>query len=145
MDDNPYLITITKEEPKISHKTELKTELNNRHHLLQALSKLGLKFTEAKEGQKLYTKGNYGVKEEVDILLSDKNEAIGFKQKEDGTFTAVGDFYGFKLSANDLKCEVTALSKESEVAEHLMNLGFNEATGRKEDKEYIDVVYERYI
>lgn len=109
------------------------------------MSKLGLKFTEAKEGQKLYTKGHYGVKEEVDILLSDKNEAIGFKQKEDGTFTAVGDFYGFKLSANDLKCEVTALSKESEVAEHLMNMGFTEQTGRVDNKEFIEVCYERWV
>jgi hypothetical protein len=133
----------------------MKTSLNNRHYLKQALEKLGFQYKEAKEGEaKLVTKGSYGVHESVDIVIqgngkSNFNDSVGFRQNADGTFTAVGDFYnvttqsGQHLSAQDFGCEVTAHSKEAELAERLMNLGFGTQDGRKETKDYIEVCFER--
>jgi hypothetical protein len=139
----------------MSHKTEIKTELNNGHYLKQALQKLGFTFTEAQDGKKLHTKGHYGVHEEVDIRIEGNGSqnfdgAVGFKKKEDGTYTAVGDFYGLRtqsgdyVSADMLKCEVTAHSKESEINDRLMQLGFvSDPATRKETKEFIEISFSR--
>jgi len=119
---------------------------------MKALEKLGLSFTEAKEGETLYTKGRYGVKEKVDILVHVENDAVGFKMNADGTYSATGDFMsvrsktGINLnSANLMGCEVTALSKEAEMAEYLMNMGYTEATGRIDNKDFIEVTFERWV
>lgn len=139
----------------MSHKTEIKTELNNGHYLKEALQKLGFTFTEAKEGQKLYTKGHYGVHEEVDLRIEGNgvknfDGAVGFKKQNDGTYTAVGDFYGLRtqdgqnVSAQSLKCEVTAHSKEAEINDRLMQLGFtSDPVARKENKDYIEISFSR--
>lgn len=136
----------------MSHKTEIKTQLNNGHYLKQALTKLGFTF---KEGQNLTTRGSYGVHEKVDILVESNgaqnyNGAIGFKKQADGTYTAVGDFYGLRtqdgrnVSANMLKCEVTAHSKEAELNERLQSLGFvNDPANRKENNDYIEITFSR--
>jgi len=139
----------------MSHKTEIKTELNNGHYLKQALTKLGFTFTEASEGKKLHTKGHYGIHEEVDIRIDGNGSqnfdgAVGFKKQADGTYTAVGDFYGLRtqdgqgVSANFLKCEVTAHSKEAEINDRLMQLGFtSDPAARKETKEFIEISFSR--
>lgn len=136
----------------MSHKTEIKTELNNGHYLKQALTKLGFTF---KEGKNLTTQGSYGVHEKVDILVESNgtqhyNGAIGFKKQADGNYTAVGDFYGLRtqdgksVSANMLKCEVTAHSKEAELNDRLQNLGFvNDPANRNETKDYIEITFSR--
>lgn len=140
---------VTKEDI-ISHKTELQTKLNNGHYLKQALSKLGFNFKEAKPGTKLRTKGHYGVHEEVDILVENQNEAVGFRKNKDGNYTAVGDFYGLRMKngqhvdARTLTGELTAHSKESELNDRLATMGFvGDPTQRKETKEYIEVVFTR--
>lgn len=118
----------------MSHKTTIKTSLNNKKYLIEALKKLGFKYKEAENGQ-LTTKGNYGVHEKVDILIEGNgvinyNDAIGFKLEKDGTYTAVGDFYSLRTSdgrsvtSEMLKCEVTAHSKEAEINERLSALSF---------------------
>lgn len=139
----------------MSHKTEIKTQLNNGHYLKQALQKLGFTFTEAKDGKKLHTKGHYGVHEEVDIRIEGNGSynydgAVGFKKQEDGTYTAVGDFYGLRtqdgrsVSTEMLKCEVTAHSKEAEINDRLMQLGFTaDPSARKENKDYIEITFSR--
>jgi hypothetical protein len=139
----------------MSHKTEIKTSLNNGHYLKEALKKLGFSFTEAQADKKLYTKGHYGVHEEVDIRVEGNGShnfdgAVGFKKKEDGTYVAVGDFYGLRtqkgdyVSAEMLKCEVTAHSKEAETNDRLMQLGFvADPSQRKETKDYIEVTFSR--
>lgn len=134
----------------LSHKTELATKLNNGHYLKQALGKLGFKFKEAEAGKKLQTKGHYGVHEEVDILVENQNDAIGFKKGVDGNYTTVGDFYGLRLpdgrnvDARTLTGELTAHSKEAELNDRLQNMGFIcDNTQRKETKEYIEVVFSR--
>lgn len=134
----------------MSHKTELATKLNNGHYLKQALSKLGLKFREAKPGTKLKTKGHYGVNEDVDILVENQSEAVGFRKETNGTYTAVGDFFGMRLpngthvDARTLTGELTAHSKEAELNDRLQNMGFiNDQTQRKENKEFIEVIFTR--
>jgi hypothetical protein len=134
----------------MSHKTELATKLNNGHYLKKALDKLGLKYKEAKPGTKLRTNGHYGVHEEVDILVENQNDAIGFKKAADGTYTAVGDFFGLKLpdgrsaDARTLTGELTAHSKEAELNDRLQNMGFiSDNSQRKENREFIEVVFTR--
>jgi len=134
----------------MSHKTELATKLNNGHYLKQALTKLGFKFKEAAPGTKLHTKGHYGVHEDVDILVNECNEAVGFRKQADGTYTAIGDFYGMQtgdgrhVDARTLTGELTAHSKEAELNERLSAMGFvGDNSGRKETKDYIEVVFTR--
>lgn len=141
----------------MSHKTEIKTELNNKHYLTKALDDLGFSFREAEEGQKLVTKGRYGVHEEVDILVESNgkinyNGAVGFRKNTDGTYTAVGDFYGLRtaegraVSAEMLKCEVTAHAKEAEVSERLSALMFHMEQGtRKESDSTIEFTLQKWV
>lgn len=134
----------------MSHKTTLATKLNNGHYLKCALDKLGFKYKEAKPGTKLRTKGHYGVHEEVDILLENNNDAVGFNKNADGTYTAVGDFYGLRMAnghhvdPRSLTGELTAHSKEAELNDRLQNMGFvSDSSQRKENSEFIEVVFTR--
>ena len=138
-------------------KTEIKTELKSKKHLTQALTSLGFTFTEAKEGQKLVTKGRYSVHEEVDIIVNGNGNqnfdaAVGFRKNADGTYTAVGDFYGLRtadgrsVSADMLKCEVTSHAKEIEVNERLSALMFQMEDGtRKENNQEISFTLQRWV
>lgn len=134
----------------MSHKTELATKLNNGHYLKQALGKLGFKYKEAKPGTKLKTKGHYGVNEDVDILVENQDEAVGFRKNADGNYSAVGDFYGLRMQdgthvdARTFTGELTAHSKEAELNDRLQNMGFVcDTSQRKENKEYIEVTFTR--
>jgi hypothetical protein len=141
----------------MSHKTEIKTELKNKRFLTKALESLGFTYTEAAEGQKLTTRGRYGVHEEVDILVNGNGNqnfdaAVGFKKNADGTYTAVGDFYGLRtasgksVSADMLKCEVTSHAKEIEVNERLSALMFQMEEGtRKENDKEISFTLQRWV
>ena len=138
----------------MSHKTEIKTELNNGKYLKTALDKMGFKY---EEGNSLQTKGHYGVKEKVDILVTSNgkqstNKSYGFRKESDGTYTAIGDFYGMRTASGDsvsakmLKVNCTALSKEAEVNERLSNLMFQvEGGSRKESKQEISFTMQRWV
>ena len=138
----------------MSHKSEVKVNLTDVDYLKQALDKLGFKYTEAKQGEKLKTEGHYNVREEVDIRIESNGSknydgAIGFKKNEDGTFTAVGDFYelrteaGEYLSSELMRNEVTASAKQAEINERLMRLDFNQLECQ-ENKEEIVMTFERW-
>lgn len=142
----------------MSHKTEIKTELNNKNYLLKALDKLGFTYELSEEGKQLKTHGVYRVNEDVDILITGTGYAgnyvadVGFKQQEDGTYTAVGDFYNLKdskgnyVSKEDLKCNVTAYSKEVEVNERLQAFMFQMEEGsRKENKQELSFTMQRWV
>ena len=141
----------------MSHKMEIKTELKNKKYLLKALDDLGFTYTEVTEGQTLTTKGRYGVHEKVDILIEGNgnynyDKSIGFRKTEDGTYTAVGDFYnlrtadGRSVSTDMLKCEVTAHAKECEVNDRLGNLMFTmDASTRKETNSEITFELKRWV
>jgi len=135
----------------MSHKTTIKTELTSKEYLTKALTKLGFNFKECNDCS-LVTKGNYGVREKVDVLITDNNSSVGFRKSKDGTFEAVGDFYGMRtkdgkyLTEQLLKEQVTSASKELEIADSLQNMSFCEMTGsRSETDEYIEVNYERWV
>lgn len=120
----------------MSHKTEIKTELTNRTYLKKALTKLGFTFTEAEAGKKIQTTSQFrGSNSGVDIRLDKhKNKSlggsIGFRENKDGTYTCVGDFWGLsfengeRMTMEKLKNKVTARSKEAEINDHLVQLGF---------------------
>lgn len=140
----------------MSHKTEIKTTLNSKKHLIKALEQLGFEI-EVAEGNTLTTRGNYGVHEKVEILVKGNgtnsfNSAVGFKRNEDGTYTATGDFFGLRtadghsVSAEYLKCEVGSHAKEAEVNERLANLMFQlDPSTRKETKEEISFTLQRWV
>lgn len=121
----------------------------------KALEKLGFRFTEAKEGESLKTQGHYSVHEEVDIRIEGHGKvkydgAVGFKKQEDGTYTAVGDFYGLRtedgrsVSATIMRNEVTAHAKKSEINDRLLRMEFT-AGQEKEDSKYLELTYERWV
>lgn len=130
-------------------KTELKTSLRNREYIKRALTKMGFSFTEAKEGESLTTKGHYGVREKVDILVHTNNDAVGFRQNEDGTFTAIGDFYGVKsqdgtrLDTNSFGIHTQVYSSEAEMTDKLVNMGFMDNGNRVDNKDYVELTFER--
>ena len=141
----------------MSHKTEIKTELTSRHYLKKALDKLGFLYTEAKEGSKIQTTSQFRSSNSgVDIRLDKhKNKSIGgsigFKENKDGTFTAVGDFWGLsfddgeRLTIEKLKNKVTARSKEAEINDHLMQLGFEiNKTQTKTKNGIVKLSFERW-
>jgi hypothetical protein len=141
----------------LSHKTSIATELRDKKFLTQALKDLGFQFKEAKDGQTLTTVGRYGVRENVDILIESNgnqnyNNAIGFRKESDGTYTAVGDFFGLRTSdgrsvtESMLKCEVTAHAKENEVNERLSSLMFTmDKSTRKETNQEISFELKRWV
>lgn len=113
----------------MSHKTEVKTKLNNLTYLTKGLDKMGIKYT-VKEGGELRTRGQYNVHEKVDILIHEvngksTNDAIGFQKTSDGTYTAIGDFWGTGISAQNLRNDATTEAKKEEVNDRLMQLGFS--------------------
>lgn len=135
----------------MSHKSEIAIELKSKKHLLEALKALGFNYIEAKEGETLKTQGHYNQVAEVDILLTDQNSAVGFKQQKDGTYIAVGDFYGLQKNGrsfdkNTMKCEVTAHAKEAEVNDRLSALMFTmDSNTRKETNETISCSFQRWV
>lgn len=124
--------------------------MNNQDYLTKALDKLGFKYQVAKDGQKLTTKGHYGVHEQVDILLDVNNQSVGFQKQADGTYTAVGDFYSLRdkegnyLDAGSLKCEVTASAKQAEINERLMAMDFS-TESCLETKQEIRMSFDRWV
>ena len=140
----------------ISHKTTIKTELTNKSYLKQALTKLGFTYTEAPIGQTIKTTGSYhaGIAD-VDIRLESHNGknlkgSIGFKEEKDGTFSTTGDFYGMSFSEGDsitmekLKNKVTARSKEAEINDHLLQLGFQMSDEENTAKGVQELTFERW-
>lgn len=139
----------------MSHKTEIKTKLDNREYLLKALDKMGFKY---KEGENLTTQSRYGVREKVDILITGNenqnysDNPIGFKKEADGTYSPIGDFYGLRdkdnrsVSAKSLGCNATKLSKEAEVTQRLGKLRFRmDEKSRKDQGKKISFTMQRWI
>lgn len=143
----------------MSHKTKIKTKLDNKQYLIKGLEKMGFNIQVAEEGQSLTTKSMYGVEEPVDILITKTpgnntsyQRDVGLKEQEDGTFTAIGDFYhlrdanGNKLSEKKFAGIVTAYSKEEEVTDRLSNLMFQMEDGtREESNEELSFTLQRWV
>jgi len=132
----------------MSHKTEVKTKLNNLSYLTKALDKMGVKYT-VKENGDLRTRGRYNVHEQVDVLIHQVNgrnvdDAIGFQKQKDGTYSATGDFFGTGLSASSLKCDATTFAKKEEVNDRLMQLGFSLAES-KDAKQEVELTFSRWV
>jgi len=132
----------------VSHKTELKTALNNREYLLKALDKLKVKYSVG-EGNTLTTKGNYGVHEKVEILIHEVNghrttDAIGFQLTEDGNYKITGDFYSTGTSASELTADATLEAKSLESNDRLMQMGFNLDHTSENSKE-VELVFTRWV
>lgn len=116
----------------MSHKSIVDTKMKNKNSILKALNKLGITY---KEGN-LKTKGNYGVNENVDILLEDYkgvnlNNAVGLKKDEKGNYKMIGDFYGLRdnnnnrLDETEFSERITNAYNYEELNPKLGNIGFN--------------------
>jgi hypothetical protein len=132
----------------VSHKTELKTTLNNKEYLLKALDKLKVKYSVA-EGNQLTTKGHYGIHEKVEVLIHEVNghktsDAIGFQLTEDGNYKVTGDFYSTGTSAQSLTSDITVEAKSLESNDRLMQMGFNLESVNDNSKE-VELVFTRWV
>ena len=132
----------------MSHRTEVKTNLNNQEYLEKALTSLGYKFSTAKEG-KLTTRSGYIGGQKVDILIHEKNgrktgDAVGFVRGKDGNFTAVGDFYGSGLSQDGLRKDLLTEAKKLEATDRLMELGYSLQTSSNNSQE-LELVFTKFI
>jgi len=114
----------------LSHKTTVKTKLNNLFYIEKALKDMKCEYQIAEEGQTLKTGGNYSnTYSDVDILITkvnDKNTkgAIGLKKQKDGTYQAIGDFWDAGLNASSFKGDLVTGAKKSEVIDRLRRKGF---------------------
>jgi len=116
----------------MSHKTDVKTKLNNKEYIIKGLNNLGYKFEVAENNKKLSTRGRFAsTKSDVDILIthlpdgSSTNNEIGMTEQEDGSFIATGDYYfAQNLSSTKLCNTLTVEAKKVEVNDRLMALGF---------------------
>ena len=133
----------------MSHKTQIKTKLDNLSFLTKGLEELNIKFRVAQNGEQLTTRGRYGVHEKVDVLITEINgrninEAIGFQKQEDGTYTAIGDFYGTGMSEQKLRNIATSAAKKVEANERLTQLGFSLDKTEENDQE-ITLEFTRWV
>ena len=133
----------------MSHKTQVKTKLDNLEYIKRGLDDLGIKYKVADEGQKLTTKGNYSVHEPVDILVTEVdgkniNEAFGFNKNEDGTYTCVGDFYMTGMTENKLRNITTVAAKKIEANDRMMQLGF-QLSETVDEKGEVELTYTRWV
>jgi len=136
----------------MSHKTDVKTKLNNKQYVIKALQNLGYKIEVAEEGKKLTTRGYYSnTKSDVDILITETpngkttHNEIGLQEQEDGTFVCTGDYYfASGVSAQLLTNNLTVEAKKEEVNDRLMALGFQMNPTINEENGEVELTFERW-
>ena len=136
----------------MSHKTDVKTKLNNKEYIVKALQNLGYQIKVADEHNKLTTRGYYGAtKSNVDILIthtpngSSTNDEIGLQEQEDGTFVCTGDYYfASGLTSQKLTNTLTVEAKKEEVNDRLMALGFTMNSNINETTQEVEYTFERW-
>lgn len=133
----------------MSHKTEVKTKLNNISYITKALDELGIKYKVAEEGKQLETRGHYNVREKVEILITEVNgkttDAIGFQKQSDGTYACTGDFYGVGISKETLRSKTTTKAKKLETNDRLMQLGFNLESENDNNSDELELTFTRWV
>ena len=112
------------------HKTQLSSKLNNANYITKALDEMNMQYKVAKDGEVLKTVGRFSVHEKVDILITHVNgksidSAVGFQKQADGTYTAIGDFYGLPINETKLRNLTTTTAKKIEINDRLMQLGYS--------------------
>jgi len=136
----------------MSHKTDVKTKLNNRDYVIKGLTNLGYKFEVAEIGKTLSTRGYYGnTKSNVDILIThtpdgaSTNNEIGMALQADGSYVATGDFYFTRgISAQKLSNTLTVEAKKEEVNDRLMALGFQMESEFNETSQEVEYTFTRW-
>lgn len=136
----------------MSHKTDVKTKLDNREYVIKGLTSLGYKFQVAENGKKFTTRGYYSnTKSDVDILIthlpdgSSTDNEIGLAEQADGTFVATGDYWFAKgLSSQQLSNTLTVEAKKEEVNDRLMALGFQMEAEINETSQEVEYTFTRW-
>ena len=88
----------------MSHFTTVKTKINNLHSRMQALEKLGSKFTHNEQGVEV--RGYKGQKITAELSINMGKYDIGVVQAEDGNYQFVADWWGVETTAGKLEQEV---------------------------------------
>lgn len=136
----------------MSHKSDVKTKLNSKEHIIRALTTMGYQFQVANSENALSTRGHYAAtKSNVDILIthlpdgsSTKNE-IGLQVQKDGTYIATGDYYFARgLSSQKLCNTLTVEAKKEEVNDRLMALGFQMEAQINDSKDEVEYTFTRW-
>ena len=138
----------------MSHKTTVKTKLDNLYYLKKALDEMKCEYTIAEEGQTLRTGGNYSnTFSDVDIRIDKVNGrstkgAVGLKKQKDGTYQAVGDFWDAGIDSTKFKGELVTGAKKSEAVERLKKKGFKlsqQANVTQKDGKYTKLTFTRWV
>jgi len=136
----------------MSHRTELKTKLDNKKYILDALTQMGCEFKEAEKGKTLKTESQFnGVPADVDVLISKVNgknikNSVGIKEQTDGTFSIVGDYWQTGINQNEFTSQIQMTSKKLETSDRLSEMGFDLSEElAASDKQEVKLVYKRYI
>lgn len=136
----------------MSHKTDVKTKLNSKQHILKGLTTLGYKFEVATSENGLSTRGYYNsTKSDVDILIThtpdgqSTNNEVGLQLQKDGTYVATGDYYFTRgISAQKLTNVLTVEAKKEEVNDRLMALGFQMEQQVSENTQEVEYTFTRW-
>jgi len=136
----------------MSHKSDVKTKLNSKQHILKALTTMGYRYQTADVDNSLTTRGQYAsTKSAVDILIthlpdgSTTNNEIGLQKQADGTYIATGDYYFARgLTSTKLCNTLTVEAKKEEVNDRLMALGFQMEAEINETSQEVEYTFTRW-
>ena len=136
----------------MSHKTDIKTKLNSKQHIIKALTSMGYQFQVATTDNALTTRGRFSsTKSAVDILITHlpngevTQDEIGLQKQDDGNYIATGDYYfAHGLSSQKLCNTLTVEAKKEEVNDRLMALGFSMDSTINETTQEVEYTFTRW-
>lgn len=130
----------------MSHWTRCKLKVTEKDTLIKALKRMGVE--KVNDSKKIISQ--YGKSDTADVWV---DEAVGFKQEKDGTFSMIGDFYHSKNKTlkeyynrtekfnTDLTVSYGIEDAYSKIEG--LQMGFTES-GKTEDSEYIRLEFTSY-
>jgi uncharacterized membrane protein YfhO len=120
----------------MSHKTELKVNIDNKKALMDALTEMGFTVTDEKRKLAAFS---WTMDTDITVKKDGRLINVGFKQQEDGTFTCQHDFYGTSISVGDFQKNLNTLHGKHKVANWLNENRYQVTYERDEDGDLVVV------
>lgn len=114
----------------MSHKTELKVNVDNQEALEQALEEMGFK---VRKGKHTLNAWDWKMDCDLSILKDEKQLNIGFKKQEDGTFSVEADWWGTGINEKDFRDDLNQFHSKHKVSNWLKNNKYKVAYAEEED------------
>jgi hypothetical protein len=120
----------------MSHKTELKVNIDNKKALMDALTEMGFTVTDEKvhlHAWSWHMDSDITVKKNGDLVN------VAFQQQADGSFKVEHDFYGTSINATKFGNDLNVLHGKHKVTDWLMDNRYSVAYETDEDGDLVVV------